>query len=61
MLPAQVKALAEERVAAVSCGYYHTAVVTEEGAVLCWGKGTSGQLGLGDGSGSLIPRSISGA
>jgi X-linked retinitis pigmentosa GTPase regulator len=58
MIPTLVKALSTQRVIAVSCGYYHTAVVTEEGAVLCWGKGSSGQLGLGDASGCLIPRSI---
>jgi len=58
MQPAEVKALATQRVAAVACGYYHTAVVTEEGIVMCWGKGNSGQLGAGDALASLVPRPV---
>ena len=57
-LPTPVKALAGYRIASVSCGYYHTAAVTADGAVMCWGKGSSGQLGLGDATSSIIPRTI---
>lgn len=35
-------------VVAASCGWAHTAAVTASGAVLCWGLGDSGQLGVGD-------------
>lgn len=58
-VPTEVKGLGSQRVAAVACGYYHTAVVTEDGLVLCWGKGNSGQLGLGDDRSSLTPLAIS--
>ena len=45
--PRVVAALAGQRVAMVSCGDEHTAVVTEQGQLWTWGRG-SGQLGLGD-------------
>ncbi|KAJ8747348.1 hypothetical protein K2173_012928 [Erythroxylum novogranatense] len=38
----------------VSCGARHSAVVTEEGKVFCWGWNKYGQLGLGD----VIDRNI---
>ncbi|CAM8962192.1 unnamed protein product [Rhodiola kirilowii] len=36
------------RVKGVSCGARHSAVITEEGQVFCWGWNKYGQLGLGD-------------
>ncbi len=33
----------------VSCGQGHTCAVTTSGALLCWGRNTEGELGLGDG------------
>ncbi|KAJ7960162.1 Ultraviolet-B receptor UVR8 [Quillaja saponaria] len=41
-------------VKSVSCGARHTAVVTEDGNVFCWGWNKYGQLGLGD----VIDRNI---
>ncbi|KAJ0101529.1 hypothetical protein Patl1_06453 [Pistacia atlantica] len=38
----------------VSCGARHSAVITEEGKVFCWGWNKYGQLGLGD----VIDRNI---
>lgn len=32
----------------VSCGSSHTVTVTNTGQVFTWGKGSDGQLGLGD-------------
>ncbi|MGF1508831.1 MAG: RCC1 domain-containing protein [Myxococcota bacterium] len=32
----------------VSCGQFHTCGVTEDDRLWCWGRNTSGQLGLGD-------------
>ncbi|EKX48320.1 hypothetical protein GUITHDRAFT_162457 [Guillardia theta CCMP2712] len=58
-VPAVVKALSNHRVCGVACGYYHTAVVTDVGLVMCWGKGNSGQLGQGDWTSSLLPRTVS--
>lgn len=40
-------ALADVRVTAVAAGVRHTAVVSADGAVFCFGKGASGQLGIG--------------
>lgn len=39
----------------VSCGAFHTAVVTESGEVFTWGKGKSGRLGHGDTRGRPLP------
>ena len=33
----------------ISCGYYHSALVTEEGEVWTWGEGEGGKLGQGAG------------
>ncbi|KAJ4835276.1 hypothetical protein Tsubulata_002786 [Turnera subulata] len=39
----------------VSCGARHSAVLTEDGQVLCWGWNKYGQLGLGDSIDRNIP------
>ncbi|KAL2333184.1 hypothetical protein Fmac_014397 [Flemingia macrophylla] len=40
--------LKQEFVKVISAGSYHVAVLTSAGSVYTWGKGESGQLGLGD-------------
>ncbi|KAK4785133.1 hypothetical protein SAY86_001822 [Trapa natans] len=43
---------------AVSCGARHTAVITDDGKVLCWGWNKYGQLGLGDVVDRNIPSQV---
>ena len=45
--PANVKVPDDEAVSYVSCGYSHTAVVTESGKLMTVGYGEDGALGLG--------------
>ena len=42
----------------VSCGVFHTAVVTEGGCVYTFGRGEEGQLGHGDAENQLEPRRV---
>jgi len=37
-----------EQVTALSCGWRHNLAVTRGGNVYSWGRGGTGQLGLGD-------------
>lgn len=46
--------LESSHVKIVSCGARHSAVVTDDGKVFCWGWNKYGQLGLGD----VIDRNI---
>lgn len=39
---------------AISAGAYHTCAILEGGAVRCWGYNLTGQLGLGDNTGSKL-------
>ncbi|XP_077217335.1 PH, RCC1 and FYVE domains-containing protein 1-like isoform X2 [Tasmannia lanceolata] len=50
----EAPSLENEHAKIVSCGARHSAVVTEEGKVFCWGWNKYGQLGLGD----VVDRSI---
>ena len=40
----------------ISCGYYHSALVTEGGEVWTWGEGEGGKLGQGAGEDCDTPR-----
>lgn len=44
----QVKFPHDQKVAQISCGWRHTIAVTEKDNVYSWGRGTNGQLGIGD-------------
>lgn len=46
------------RVVGVSCGCYATAVWTENGQLLTWGNGSSGQLGHGGLESEVAPRPV---
>lgn len=45
--PTEVKIGATSRVTALGCGGFHTAAVTARGELFTFGRGDSGQLGLG--------------
>lgn len=45
-------------VIAIAAAYYHTCAVTTVGAVECWGKNSSGQLGDGSTDNSFTPTAV---
>jgi hypothetical protein len=45
--PSPIVTLAGKRVVLVACGWEHSALVTDDGALYTFGRGTEGQLGLG--------------
>jgi len=49
MRPKLVESLAGQEIIDVACGGYHTAVITANGFVYCFGDGQYGQLGFGTG------------
>ncbi|RLN96461.1 hypothetical protein BBJ28_00010026, partial [Nothophytophthora sp. Chile5] len=49
-MPTLVKASigeSDEKIVAVSCGYYHTVTISERGKLVTWGRNDYGQLGIG--------------
>lgn len=48
----------DEKVVDVSCGYYHTVVVTERGKLITWGRNDYGQLGIGSKDHKNIPQYV---
>jgi len=52
--------LSVPRVAAVQAGAEHSAAITEDGHLFMWGRGDSGQLGLGDMLGRRWPTLVHG-
>lgn len=57
-VPRLVNALLGQVVTLVTCGSYHTAAVTNNGALFTWGGGMYGKLGHGNESGCTIPRKV---
>ncbi len=56
--PQYVQELSHLRCTCVSAGELHSAVVTSDGDVYCWGDGFCGQLGLGDKRPQLTPKQV---
>jgi RCC1 and BTB domain-containing protein len=46
--PRVVEALQGKKIVQVACGGFHSAAITDEGAMYSWGGGEHGQLGHGD-------------
>ncbi|CAI5703247.1 unnamed protein product [Peronospora effusa] len=53
-----VRELAGKRVVEVSCSYFHTAIVIDNGDLYGCGCNDYGQLGLGDYNGQLVPQPV---
>eukprot|EP00741_Cyanophora_paradoxa_P015422 tig00020875_g14885.t1 len=56
--PGVVESLRGRRIRFVTAGGFHTACITEEGALLTWGCGDKGQLGHGDRKDKWMPRPV---
>jgi alpha-tubulin suppressor-like RCC1 family protein len=54
----KVKCFNNERVVMISCGYWHSMVLTECGHVYSWGYNSSGQLGIGNTVNSNEPKFV---
>ncbi len=57
--PTVIKSIKNERIVSVSCGDYHTALVTDSGQLYTFGLGTSGQLGFGGTDSFMAPCLVS--
>lgn len=58
--PKYIDALSGIRCVAVAAGELHSAAVTVDGDLYCWGDGFVGQLGMGDKRPRLIPEQVKG-
>lgn len=56
--PSPIPEIESMRVVQVACGGYHSAVLTDDGRVLTWGRGGDGQLGHGSWSNGRIPKVV---
>ncbi|EOA13376.1 hypothetical protein CARUB_v10026414mg [Capsella rubella] len=56
--PVQVRFPDDQKVIQVSCGWRHTLAVTERNNVFAWGRGTNGQLGIGESVDRNFPKII---
>jgi len=48
LFPRQIEELAQIKLKELSCGAYHSAVLTDKGEVYVWGQNIEGQCGLGE-------------
>jgi len=55
-IPQLIRALDGRAVCKLLCGGWHSAVITETGKMLIWGKNTHGQLGFGDTKSTNFPK-----
>eukprot|EP01017_Pseudomicrothorax_dubius_P024431 TRINITY_DN2595_c0_g3_i3.p1 TRINITY_DN2595_c0_g3~~TRINITY_DN2595_c0_g3_i3.p1 ORF type:complete len:623 (-),score=139.19 TRINITY_DN2595_c0_g3_i3:74-1942(-) len=56
--PCLVEGLLGKRVQALSCGWGHTAAITDDGQLFTWGYGGEGQLGLGGSESQYEPQRV---
>ncbi|KAJ6830814.1 ultraviolet-B receptor UVR8-like [Iris pallida] len=54
----EAECLENKNAKVVSCGARHSAIITEDGSVFCWGWNKYGQLGLGDATDRSIPSPV---
>ena len=54
-VPRRIKALEGQRIVQVACGHEHSLVLTGDGGIRSFGRGSLGQLGLGDMSDKSVP------
>jgi alpha-tubulin suppressor-like RCC1 family protein len=45
--PEEIKFFSDKRVTKISCGDYHTMIMTQDDEIYAFGEGTLGQLGTG--------------
>jgi RCC1 and BTB domain-containing protein len=58
--PKVVEGLSGKSISFIACGGFHTAAITDRGALYTWGGGYFGQLGQGDEADKKMPRSVKG-
>ena len=51
-----VEGLSGKSISFIACGGFHTAAITDRGALYTWGGGYFGQLGQGDEADKKMPR-----
>lgn len=56
--PYTVSALADQVLIMITCGWSHTAALTDDGTVYTWGNGDHGKLGYGDTQKVTVPRVV---
>lgn len=55
LIPKEIESLRGKNIISMSCGDYHSGVVTKEGEIYVWGRGDWGRLGNGSNKSFQIP------